>query len=209
MQRPRLATSARQQVALWAISSTLVGCPVGAELDGPEEYNPTRTGGVLSPQGTASTSAGGGTSTAAVDTGGATTGAATTGSSCDTCGIDTVMGMGTCDGSVCHGSPGTASDSSFVGSGLDLFSPTRETALVNQPATYRDVPEADRPYCSDPPELLIDAANPAASLIITKLYDGMYSCGSPMPLGRVDPLPTEDIQCITDWVTCLANSAGE
>jgi hypothetical protein len=116
--------------------------------------------------------------------------------------------MGTCDGIVCHGAPGVASDASFLGSGLDLFSPTRETDLVNKPATYRDVPEADLPYCSEPPELLIDSANPAASLIVTKLYEGMYSCGAAMPASEMEAITDADRQCISDWVACLGTEAA-
>jgi hypothetical protein len=157
---------------------------VGGELADPEKYDPAKTAVALTPQGT--------------------TGAA--GGSCDTCGVDAAMG--TCDGSVCHGGPsGTVTDPTFLGGGLDLFSPTRETDLIDAPATYRGVPEADLPNCADPPELLIDSSNPSASLMLTKL-NNMHSCGGAMPVTEMTVITDADRQCISDWVTCLATAAA-
>jgi hypothetical protein len=166
------------------VALTLVGCPVGAELDDPLKYDPTKTGVTQNPQET---------------TGGV-------GISCDTCGIDAAMA--TCDGSVCHGGPpGTVSGSAFLGGGLDLFSPTRDSDLLDRPATYLGVPAADLPNCPEPPELLIDSQNPEQSLMSTKVY-AMYSCGSAMPAIDMDEITDADRQCIRDWVMCLAIGAA-
>jgi hypothetical protein len=93
--------------------------------------------------------------------------------------------------------------SALVGGGLDLFVATRDTDFVDKPATYQGV--VDPENCPATPELIINSANPAASLMLTKL-NGTYSCGTVMP--QVGELAAADLQCITDWVNCVAGGAA-
>jgi hypothetical protein len=175
------------QLGLWVAAFCLTGCPVGGELEDFESYHPMYTTPVYDQS---------------VSTTGATTGASTTGGAvaCDVCDVTTAMTS--CKGSVCHGDPASP-PSTLVGGGLDLFTATRETDLVDAPATYKNV--ADPENCPATPELLINSANPAASLMITKMSGG-YSCGTAMP--QVGEITSADVQCITDWVTCLAGGAA-
>jgi hypothetical protein len=151
---------------------------VGAELDQPERYDPL----ITMPAGAAA--------------------ATTTGGGGPTCDLDAAML--TCQGVICHGSPGVAS-ALTLGAGLDLFTADRDTALLNAPATYAGV--ADPEMCPTSPELLIDAANPDASLLLTKL-NNTYSCGASMPVTQVEKFTSVELECVTAWVHFVAGGAA-
>lgn len=119
-----------------------------------------------------------------------------------TCDINNAML--TCQGSVCHGSPGRA-PSPLAGAGMDLFQPDRATTLVDQPASYDGVLTDDLANCPAVPELRINSQNPADSLILKKL-NGSYSCGTGMP--QVGMLAPSDLDCITAWVLWVAENYG-
>lgn len=116
-----------------------------------------------------------------------------------TTGCDIEAAMFTCQGSICHGTPGVA-PTATLGSGLDLFGPDRLASLMNIPANYEGV--VDTSTCPNPPELRIDSANPANSLMIKKLL-GTQLCGDPMPFAPV-VIEEADKQCIIDWVNMVA-----
>jgi hypothetical protein len=111
--------------------------------------------------------------------------------------------MQTCQGSICHGSPGIPS-ALTLGGGLDLFAEDRNTALVDRPATYQGV--ANTEACPAVPELLVDTENPNDSLIIKKI-EGRQACGASEPITLVEAFSDENRQCITDWVLWLATGA--
>jgi hypothetical protein len=54
-----------------------------------------------------------------------------------------------------------------------------------------------------PPELLVNTADPMASLMIKKL-DGTQSCGTVMPQARFPGTTTADDACIRAWALELA-----
>jgi len=111
----------------------------------------------------------------------------------------------TCQGSICHGSPGVA-PALTLGSGLDLFREDRDTWLVDRPATYSGV-TADPEACPAVPERLVDTENPNDSLIIKKI-EGRQECGASEPITQVDRFSDADRKCVTDWVLWLA-TGGE
>jgi hypothetical protein len=116
---------------------------------------------------------------------------------------DVNAAMFSCQGSVCHGQPGLASTIT-LGAGLDLFTADRETVLVNKEASYIGV--LDPENCPTPGELLIDTANPMASLILTKLTEGAHACGSLMPsAGTIDAM---QMACVQEWVIAVATAAS-
>ncbi len=161
------------QVGLSVVGLFLTGCPVGAELDQPERYDPSITMPVQP------------------------SGSSTTGGS-PAC--DFTVAMTTCQGSICHGSPGVAS-ALTLGAGLDLFTADRDSKLIDAQATYTGV--ADPENCPTTPELLINSANPDASLMLAKV-NGTYSCGASMPVTQVEKFTSVELDCVTAWVYYLA-----
>lgn len=111
-----------------------------------------------------------------------------------------------CGTGLCHGggSPGNPPPG-----GADLFAGTDAVtlgeALLNQPATY---PTDFTDACpKGAPELLINSADPAASLILTKVQGGMaFACGEPMPTGT--PLTAAQIDCIDQWIRFTIQNAA-
>ena len=130
----RTETAQRWLTAAWAPTSAAIlagllctGCPVGADLDTDyQEY-------IVQDQSTVPS----------------TTGAPT---GCDDAAVDVVF-TAKCSSSICHGTPGMATPG--ITSGLDLFSPDRNTALL-------DKASADS-TCA---ELVIDSATPGQSLML-------------------------------------------
>lgn len=111
-----------------------------------------------------------------------TTTGATTGGGCAT--IDDTLTMN-CSGDICHGEAGMTEPPD---SGLNLFTPDRDTALL------------DRAGMHCPNEKIIDTADPARSLLITTLAK-TADCGVEMP---GFPIMNSHVQCIESWVTALA-----
>lgn len=178
----------------------LSGCPGGAELEHPEKYGLTATGG--------STATGSGGMTATGGTG--TSGSA--GSSAPPltvdCGSDSYQTIltGNCAEAGCHlpfqGMISTAA------SGLDL---TPDSGLVGRlkdvKAQHGDIYCPDGNVCvpasCDPNVLLVNSQNPSASWILTKINGGQSDCGSRMP-GPAGP-PDNVTSCITNLVNAIAN----
>jgi len=162
--------------------------------------------GVTSGFTTGQAAGGDGSITTTVSTTGAGGGAGALGAGGDggfesPCDIDSAMAS--CQGTICHGSPGT-SGATTLGGGLDLFAVGRESSLVDQPATYLGV--ADIYDCPvDDPELIIDSENPSESLILKKIR-GTQSCGAAEPIAGM--LSAADEGCIADWVAAVAAAAG-
>ena len=87
---------------------------------------------------------------------------------------------------------------------LELIAPGVETRLINVPATY----EAAEGLCPPTAELLIDTADPMASLLVKKL-DGTQMCGDPMPQLAIIGFTDADKACIRSWALELAmNGSG-
>jgi hypothetical protein len=111
-----------------------------------------------------------------------------------------------CSGGGCHdtsAAPDASPDQ------LDLLAPGVEARLVDQPATYYGVPDNQRPRCPDPPQLLIDTANPSQSLFLLKIdQTSILPCGSHMPYSGRLPRRSE-IQCLKDWALGLAGATPD
>jgi hypothetical protein len=125
---------------------------------------------------------------------------------------------GTCDGTVvlatscsngpfCHASGSTAPPTG----GVELVTPpagmTLGQSLYNRPATH-----ATTLGCSSTPqELIIDAGDPARSLLLTKVTGTTagvdFACGVSMPPAEA-PLSARDIGCLTEWVYSVAATGG-
>jgi hypothetical protein len=87
---------------------------------------------------------------------------------------------------------------------LELIAPGVEARLINVPATY----EAAEGLCPPTAELLIDTADPMASLLVKKL-DGTQTCGDPMPQLMIMGFTDADKACIRSWALELAmNGSG-
>lgn len=101
-----------------------------------------------------------------------------------------------CGGSICHSPSSTGAPPS---GGTDLSGTSAEVAarLYNKPPVASD--------CASSGALLIDSANPDASLMLLKLHDEQ-SCGDGMPSPYIDSnkLPDEDLGCIDSWVRRIA-----
>lgn len=164
----------------------LAACSVGAELESADQYSPSVTTPVLRAPG---------------DSGLSDAGTTASSGTVAFSGCDVNAAMVSCQGPACHGRPG-AESAVTLSAGLDLFSTTRETDLLDRPATYEGVPEEDLPNCPSPPELLVDTENVDRSLILTKL-DDTHACGLAMPIGS--PIANEDAQCIRDWLHFLTD----
>lgn len=152
---------------------TLTGCATGADLDTPYgEYRPEPT--VTS------------TSTSTV-----TSSTTSAGGACDDSNVNEAL-VGWCSGKSCHGDLNMNTDLAAFW----LFSPTRSTDLLNQPATTEG--------CSA--ELIIDTTEPAASLLVTSLR-GTSPCGVQMPKGFALNAP-EQQACIEEWALGLATAGS-
>ena len=116
------------------------------------------------------------------------TSSTTTGSApCDDSNVNEAL-LRWCSGTPCHGTLGQDNGKAP----LWLFSPTRSSDFLNQAAVTEG--------CSA--ELIIDTANPEASLLLTSLRS-TSPCGVEMPqVGAID-VPAEQA-CIEEWVLSLA-----
>jgi hypothetical protein len=155
-----------------AIGLLCTGCTAGSALDTPPQQ-------YIQPA-----SATTGTGTGGM-TGVATTGAvATTGGppACTDAQVNELF-LANCSTSSCHGNPGADPN---VTSGLYLFDPAIRTSFVGRPGAT----------CTT--ELLIDQANPRASLLVTVLKQ-VAQCGVAMPSTFLK-LDDADIACVESWV---------
>lgn len=94
-----------------------------------------------------------------------------------------------CSSSSCHGDVNENNGNAP----LWLFSPTRSTDFLNLPATEEG--------CAD--ELIVNTANPEASLLLTAIRH-TSPCGVEMPDGGIPITKPEDQACIEEWVLGLA-----
>lgn len=106
----------------------------------------------------------------------------TAGSACD---VEGTLFPTKCTDALCHNATDLIAD-------LDLESPGLPSRVVGQ---------ASSPDEECPGELLVDPANPEASLLYAKLVDPP-PCGSPMPFTG-DPLTEEEVQCVLTWIEGL------
>jgi len=107
-----------------------------------------------------------------------------------------------CSGVLCH-TPGPSGNVTGV---IDLVTPGFEAALIDKPSDYSAVD--DDSTCPAPgTELIVDTADPLASLLITKTT-GDHACGLPMPPPEYDQISDADKDCIRSWTIELAESAG-
>lgn len=104
-----------------------------------------------------------------------------------------------CSNSICHQSE----DGMPPGGSVDFFAPGFGAKLIDLPATYAGV--VDTADCPETPELIIDSANPSASLLFKKVED-THSCGSVMPIGA--GLSTAEIDCLKSWADDLIKKGG-
>lgn len=158
------------------VGLAIVGCSGGASLDTPyEEYVPAAAivdANSSSNSNTVSSSTTGGNA------------------ACDDFTVNEAALLNWCSGVPCHGEVGSNNGKAP----LWLFTPTRSTDFLNQPAVT--------PGCSD--ELIIDTANPEASVLVTSLR-GTSPCGLEMPkLVSFDE--PEQQTCIEEWALGLAGA---
>ncbi|HEU5077147.1 MAG TPA: hypothetical protein VFU02_23310 [Polyangiaceae bacterium] len=92
----------------------------------------------------------------------------------------------------CHGSEGQDNGTAP----LWLFSPTRSTDFLNRAAVTQG--------CTA--ELIVDTANPEASLLFSSLR-GTSPCGVKMPKNLVIDIPAHQV-CIEEWALGLAGDGG-
>jgi hypothetical protein len=100
----------------------------------------------------------------------------------------------TCAGSICHGTAGSAAPHALVWVDLTFDPANLATRLSTTMGTGA---------CAA--FKIFDPANPAESLLLTKLMDPA-PCGDPMPLASPTPISADDRQCITDWVNAEAQA---
>lgn len=77
----------------------------------------------------------------------------------------------------------------------DLVSSTDPMRLVDTPAKFT---------CSS--KMLIDSQNPADSALLSVVQANGHCSGAQMPFGG-PYLSAEDVSCLTQWVTAVANGA--
>lgn len=107
-----------------------------------------------------------------------------------------IFNSASCAGMSCHGQAGSTAEHALPWVDLTFDQANLVTRLSTQMGT------------GDCAELMVfDTANPAQSLLITKLTEPV-PCGSPMPFSG-DLLAAEDKQCITDWVTAAAQALSQ
>lgn len=87
---------------------------------------------------------------------------------------------------------------------LELVAPGVEARIVNVPASYEGVQSG---ACPMPPELIVNTADPMASLLVKKL-DGTQTCGDQMPQVPILGFTDEEKACIRSWALGLAMSGG-
>jgi len=102
-----------------------------------------------------------------------------------------------CSGIICHGQPGKPAMHS-----TDLLNPpsgqSLAQVLMDKPANYNLI--ADMTSCpTATPELLINSAAPAESLILKKIM-GTQACGVKMPNVTGGDLTQAEIDCFVSWV---------
>jgi hypothetical protein len=93
-----------------------------------------------------------------------------------------------CGGAACHGVPGQP----FALPWVDLV--TEPATLATRLSTTMGKGSTE---CA--PFLVLDLANPAGSLLLSKLNDA-DPCGEPMPFSDTYVLTEVDRQCINEWV---------
>lgn len=93
---------------------------------------------------------------------------------------------------LCHGAQAAA-----IGANLDLRGNDVASRLVDEPATYMGVTDADQ--CVQGAKL-IDSANPAESVLLKKVK-GEQECGTPMPAPT--GLNAIDQACVEAWIESL------
>jgi hypothetical protein len=99
-------------------------------------------------------------------------------------------------GGSCHGAAGSTAEHGLIWVDLNFDQANLGSRLSTKMGTGA---------CAE--LLVLDAANPLQSLLITKLTEPV-SCGALMPfLGEM--LSAEDKQCITDWVTAEAQALSQ
>jgi hypothetical protein len=175
-------------LALYALFA--IGCPGAADLENPNQQ-PAPGGG-----GTPTTSGG------TASNGGSSGGAAA--ASCVTACFTKIVQMGTGLGtncSFCHNNKPIASGG-LKSSMLDLDSPGVEARLKNVPATHGDLTASDTPGDCTAGALLVDANNPDASWLLTKVTGKQKGCGTPMP--TTGPLGAADLMCMQTFIACVA-----
>jgi hypothetical protein len=176
---------------------TLSGCPGGAELEHPEKYGLTATGGsTATGSGGMTASGGSGTSGSAGSSGPALV------VDCGTDMYETIL-TGNCAEPGCH-----QPIAGMAASGLNLMP---DSGLVGRlkdvKAQHGDITcppdfNACTPASCDPNVLLVNSQNPSASWILTKINGGQSDCGSRMP-GPAGP-PDNVTSCITNLVNAIA-----
>jgi hypothetical protein len=86
---------------------------------------------------------------------------------------------------------------------VDFDLPDPDSRVLDVPALYPGLTG-----CSDPPELLVDSANPAESLMLKKIY-GTHTCGDGMPVPwNLVKLKDNDLLCFENWVYGLAEQGA-
>lgn len=182
----RLLSPLLRLTVLSSLVSLVVGCASGGSLDqGSSGGTGPGTGG--------GTGAGGGGTVA----------------SCDNA---PAIFQTKCGTSICHqGSNGTAPTG-----GVELVTPpggmTLGQSLLNQAATYPlgEAFTTNWEACpTTAPELIIDGANAANSLLLHKLGlgTGTFACGDPMP-SLPPALTQEEKDCIVAWVNYVVSTGG-
>jgi hypothetical protein len=96
--------------------------------------------------------------------------------------------VNTCGAAGCHSGPTPATK-------LNLVLPGVDKRLVNQPSVE----------CT--PGLLVDTADPTASIMYQKLTTSP-PCGSQMPLTGAK-MTTSELQCFVGWIEALRSEAGQ
>lgn len=110
---------------------------------------------------------------------------------------------GTASGGPCSDVPTRVFTPSCGGVGCHgAMSPQQGLDLVSPGVAARVVGVAGK-MCSG---ILADPANPASSLLYTKLLPGV-TCGAQMPLAR-PVLPQSDVDCIKTWIGAQGTGTG-
>lgn len=110
-----------------------------------------------------------------------------------------------CSGRICHGEVGKPAMYS-----TDFLNPppgqTLGQVLMNKPANYELT--ANPPECPQAtPELLINSAAPAESLMLKKVL-GTQACGLKMPNVKDGDLTPDEVNCLTSWIQGAITAAG-
>nr|PZN26862.1 MAG: hypothetical protein DIU78_06560 [Pseudomonadota bacterium] len=95
---------------------------------------------------------------------------------------------------ICHGA-----QAALIGGDLDLRGSDVAARLVDQPATYSGVPDAEKGKCVQGAKL-IDSQNPSESVLLKKVKS-QQACGTPMPAPT--GLGSADQVCVETWINSL------